>query len=381
MRRSFTAAIVVVAITAVIAPMPGQAQSDYPNRVVKIVVPYAAGTVPDILVRGLTPGLSGRLGQQFIVENKAGGSGALGTASVARAEADGYTLLFAPAVVLSVLPQARNAMPATSPTPSLPICQTFVNTMGLTCARTCRSGPSPTSWLQQSKSPERLNYGHPGVITIPQLAVEEFLQAAGIDIKDIPFRTGPQRHRAARRTARCGFEVMGTEVGQNIRVIGVFARSASPIFPMCRPSRSKATTSVPASFGGLLAPLGNAGTDHVQAVVGLRRSRKGRLYATIAKRAGQPDDYYDDAAAFRRAPRARHRHQGARAVASQDTIKEPRRKAGVLNTTLLTRDLPPPAAAAAHTAGCTAAPAARAHQSAAAPAPEDLSPLRWCSDP
>ena len=87
MRSTMTTAVVAAAIAAVIAPRPSQAQSDYPNRVVKIVVPYAAGTVPDILVRALTPGLSSRLGQQFIVENKAGGSGALGTASVARAEA------------------------------------------------------------------------------------------------------------------------------------------------------------------------------------------------------------------------------------------------------------------------------------------------------
>ena len=99
----------VAAIAAVIAPRPSHAQSDYPNRVVKIVVPYGAGSAPDILVRALAPGLSSRLGQQFIVENRAGGSGALGTASVVRAEADGYTLLFAPALVLSVLPQARNA--------------------------------------------------------------------------------------------------------------------------------------------------------------------------------------------------------------------------------------------------------------------------------
>ena len=59
---------------------PAQAQSDYPNRVVKIVMPYVAGSVPDIFARALVPGLSNRLGQQFIVENRAGGSGAVGTA-------------------------------------------------------------------------------------------------------------------------------------------------------------------------------------------------------------------------------------------------------------------------------------------------------------
>ena len=52
-------------------------------------------------------GYPARLGQQFIVENKPGAGGALGTASVARGDADGYTLLFAPALVLSVYPQAR----------------------------------------------------------------------------------------------------------------------------------------------------------------------------------------------------------------------------------------------------------------------------------
>src|SRR6185312_11715545 len=86
---------------------PAQAQSDYPNRVVRIVNPYVAGSTTDTLSRALAVGLSSRLGQQFIIENKPGAGGALGTASVARADADGYTLLFAPALVLSVYPQAR----------------------------------------------------------------------------------------------------------------------------------------------------------------------------------------------------------------------------------------------------------------------------------
>ena len=154
MRRSITTAVIVAAIAAVIAPMPSQAQSDYPNRVVKIVVPYGAGSVPDILVRALAPGLSSRLGQQFIVENKAGGSGALGTASVARAEADGYTLLFAPAVVLSVLPQARNADAGYKPDSLVSDLSDLRQHDGARrCGRICRSRPSPTWSLRQSRSP------------------------------------------------------------------------------------------------------------------------------------------------------------------------------------------------------------------------------------
>jgi len=147
MFRTFLATITLAAPAIVVAPLPSHAQSDYPNRIVKIVVPYGAGTVPDILARALTTGLSGRLGQQVIVENKAGGSGALGTAWVVRAEADGYTVLFAPAVVLSVLPQSRNDTGYRHDS-LVPVCQTFVNTMGLQCGRIRRSKASAT-WSQQ----------------------------------------------------------------------------------------------------------------------------------------------------------------------------------------------------------------------------------------
>src|SRR5687767_11425462 len=99
--------VIALAAAAIVASYAARAQTDYPNRVVKIVTPFAAGSIPDIFARALSPGLASRLGQQFIIENKPGASGALGTASVARADADGYTLLVAPAVVISVLPQAR----------------------------------------------------------------------------------------------------------------------------------------------------------------------------------------------------------------------------------------------------------------------------------
>jgi tripartite-type tricarboxylate transporter receptor subunit TctC len=84
LRRSITIALVMAAISTLFAPMPSQAQSDYPTRTVKIVNPFGAGSAPDILVRALSSGLASGLGQQFIVENRVGGSGAVGTASVAR---------------------------------------------------------------------------------------------------------------------------------------------------------------------------------------------------------------------------------------------------------------------------------------------------------
>ncbi len=84
------------------------AQETYPKRSVQIVNPYPAGSTTDLLARALAEGLTTRLGQQFVILNRPGAGGALGTASVVRGDADGYALLFAPALVVSLLPMLRN---------------------------------------------------------------------------------------------------------------------------------------------------------------------------------------------------------------------------------------------------------------------------------
>ena len=71
--------------------MPALAQ-DWPTRSVKLIVPFAAGATPDIVARILADELQAKLGQPFVVENKPGASGNLGTDAVAKAEPDGYTL-------------------------------------------------------------------------------------------------------------------------------------------------------------------------------------------------------------------------------------------------------------------------------------------------
>ena len=306
-----------------VAPLPSDAQSDYPNRMVKIVVPYPAGGVPDIAARALTTGLSGRLGQQLIVENKSGGSGALGTASVVRAEADGYAVLFAPALVLSVLPQSRNDTGYRHDS-LVPVCQTFVNTMGLAVRPDSPIKSIGDLVATAKQKPGVLNYGHSGVMTIPHLAMEEFMQAAAIDIKDIPFRSGPQTI-AELLAGRIDILplVIGAEVGQNIRIIGVFGEKRLAHLPDVPTFKEQGYNVSPASFGGLLAPTATPQPILSKLSSACAEAAKNDLYATTAKRAGQPDDYYAERRGVRAAPRARHREQGARAVASQDTIEEP----------------------------------------------------------
>ena len=185
--RRWVGAGVRSAIAAIVLTSSAQAQ-DFPNRVVKVVNPYVAGSTTDRLARVLGIGMASRLGREFVVENRAGAGGAIGTLAVTRADPDGYTLLFAPALVLSVL-RRRGTTPAMSRIAPADL-PDFHERDG------ARGGPdSPFKtlgdllpWRSQAWRPE---LRAPGPLTIPHLAMEEFLLAAKIDIKDIPFHSDP----------------------------------------------------------------------------------------------------------------------------------------------------------------------------------------------
>jgi tripartite-type tricarboxylate transporter receptor subunit TctC len=243
-------------------------------------------------------GLSSRLGQQFIVENRPGAGGALGTASVARADADGYTVLFAPALVLSVHPQARKDT-GYKPDALIPVCQTFTNAMALAVPHDSPIKNVADLVAAAKKKPGALNYGHQGILTIPHLAMEEFLQNAKVDIKGVPFRGEPlvMTDLIGGRLDVASI-VLGSASGQNIRVIGVFAETRHPAFPDVPTVKEQGYDVSPASFGGLLAPKATPAPIVAKLAGACAGAAKDAIYATTAKRAAQPDDYYGDAAIF-----------------------------------------------------------------------------------
>jgi tripartite-type tricarboxylate transporter receptor subunit TctC len=100
--NGFTAALVPLALILPITAAAQPTADDYPNKTVRIVVPFSAGGSTDIVARLLAEKLGNELKQQFIVENRGGAGGNLGAAAVARSPADGYTLLMGTTGVLAV---------------------------------------------------------------------------------------------------------------------------------------------------------------------------------------------------------------------------------------------------------------------------------------
>ncbi len=291
--------IALIAALAALAS-PASAQTEYPNRAVRIINPYVAGSTTDILARGLATGLSSRLGQQFYVDNRPGAGGTLGTSAVARAETDGYTLLFAPALVLSVYPQARGTDAGYKPDAIMPICQTFTNAMALAVRPDSPIKNAADLVKAAKEKPGALNYGHQGPLTIPHLAMEEFLNYANIDIKDIPFRGEPlvMTDLLGGRIDVASI-VLGTAQGQDVRVIGVFSEMRHPAFKDVPTFKEQGFDVSPASFGGLMAPAGTFPAVVAKLATACAGAAKDEAYKTTAERAAQPPDYYADAALFK----------------------------------------------------------------------------------
>jgi tripartite-type tricarboxylate transporter receptor subunit TctC len=186
-RRTFLhLAAGVAALPALPRVAPAQT---YPSRPVRIIVGFAPGGATDIQARLMGQWLSDRLGQQFIVENRAGASGNIGTETVAKAPADGYTLL------QIVTPNAINAALYTH------LNFDFIRDIApIICAARLAyvvvvhpSVPATTipEFITYAKAnPGKINYGSAGSGTPQNIACELFKMMAGVDLVHVPYRGG-----------------------------------------------------------------------------------------------------------------------------------------------------------------------------------------------
>lgn len=286
---------------AALAPPAVHAQGAYPTRPVTVVLPYPPGNAIDLLVRALAAGMAPLLGQPVVVLNRDGAAAAIGSAAVARAAPDGYTLLFAPALVASTLPITQPAAGLRVES-FVPICQTFSNTMALVVRP-----DSPFRSLRELQTaararPGHMTYGTLGVTSIPHLAMVQWEGAAGVEVEHVPFRAdGTVMTEVLAGRIDIGSIVLGSAAGRDdMRVLAVFDTQRHPDWPGAPTAVEQGFDVAPASFGGLFAPAGTPPALLARIEAACARAAAGEGYRTAARMGSQPADYYLDQAGFAR---------------------------------------------------------------------------------
>jgi len=184
LKKALAAAAAFCAIVAV-APA-ALAQQDYPNRAVRVIVPFAPGGTTDILARLVASGLETALGQSFVVENQGGAGGNIGMGSAARAAPDGYTLLIASSALMAN-PGLFKEVPYDPINDFAPIAE-LAGSPNVFVANPDAGINSMEELVAQAKeNPGSLNIAMPGLGTTPHLAAELLKLRAGIDIVNIVY--------------------------------------------------------------------------------------------------------------------------------------------------------------------------------------------------
>jgi tripartite-type tricarboxylate transporter receptor subunit TctC len=171
-----------------VAPHAAWAQA-YPSRPVRIVVGFPAGGATDIMARLMGDFLTPRLGQQFIIENKPGASGNVGTEIVARAPADGYTLLqvVTPAAINSAL---YANLPFDFQRDIAPVIYLARLAYVVVVNPSVPANTLPEFIAYAKANPGKINYGSAGQGTPQNIACELFKMMAGVDLVHVPYKGG-----------------------------------------------------------------------------------------------------------------------------------------------------------------------------------------------
>ena len=176
-------------ILAAIA-LPAAAQ-DYPNKPVKIVVPYGPGGATDIIARVLAQRLGESLGQSFVVENRPGASGNLALESVAKAAPDGYTLLVGNVTTNAINENTFAKELTIKPSRDLTGIAKLVEIPHIVVATASFPAKNIAEFIALAKKePGKINYASAGIGSYPHLDMEMFQRVAAIKLTHIPYKGG-----------------------------------------------------------------------------------------------------------------------------------------------------------------------------------------------
>jgi tripartite-type tricarboxylate transporter receptor subunit TctC len=161
--------------------------AEWPEKPVKLLLPYAPGGATDLVGRPWAEKLSQTLGQQFVIENRGGAGGAIGVEAAAKSAPDGYTLLLTPNAPFTVLPHLRKM--AYEPLKNfMPVARVGDLVCGFVVHPSVGVKTLPELVAYAKKNPGKLAYGSAGLGTSTHLRIEMLKYKAGVDILHVPYR-------------------------------------------------------------------------------------------------------------------------------------------------------------------------------------------------
>ncbi|MBS0338921.1 MAG: tripartite tricarboxylate transporter substrate binding protein [Proteobacteria bacterium] len=190
--------IATLAIAALIGAAPVSAplaQPAYPSKPVRLIVPFAAGGPNDVMARVLAQRLSVDSGQPFVVDNKAGAGGVIGTDAVAKAVPDGYTLGFVSAP-FTMSPALQAKMPYDTLKDLVGVSKVAESPMVMMVPANSRFRNAAQVLDFAKKNPGALNYGSGGIGSTPHLTTELLASVTGAKLTHVPYKGGGESIKA-----------------------------------------------------------------------------------------------------------------------------------------------------------------------------------------
>ncbi len=180
----------LLALMLALLPALAFGQASYPNRPIRMIVPFAPGGASDFVARILSPKLSELLGQQIVVDNRPGASGNIGMELAAKAPADGYTIYLGNIGTIAINPAIFPNL-ALNPTKDFIPISLVADVPSILVANPSVPANSVAEFVALAKSkPGELNFGSPGSSTLNRLEMEHFMKLANLKIVHIPYKGG-----------------------------------------------------------------------------------------------------------------------------------------------------------------------------------------------
>lgn len=235
MGKRFTAYLSIGFFALLASASVSAIAEEYPNRPVRFIVPYAPGGGVDIVARLIAPKLQESLGQPFVIDNRGGAGGNIGTAVGAKAEPNGYTIVMA-AAAFAINASLYRRLPFDPVKDFVPI-SLIAATPNIVAVHPSVPAKSIEELIRLAKAkPHSLNYASAGNGTTSHLAAELFKSMAGVDMVHVPYKgTAPGVTALLSGESQVAFAPALTLVGHikanRVRALAITSAKRSPAFP------------------------------------------------------------------------------------------------------------------------------------------------------